>query len=666
MDAGQKKSPVDNKVSRIRNVGIIAHIDAGKTTLTERILYATNEIRCMGEVHEGTTVTDWMPQERERGVSITAAAVSCHWKQFQVNIVDTPGHIDFTAEVERSLSVMDGVIAVFCAVRGVQAQSETVWRRAVRYRLPALAFINKMDRTGADPARVVDEISKRFGVPALPIQLPAGAGEGWCGTYDLVSCTWNGPASQPDSECFRDSVRQARERLIEALADVDDEVMLCYLEGREPAVDRLRRALRKAVIRRKFLPVLFGSALQNAGVECLLDALCQYMPSPLERRMAPESVPSGKASAQVFRVSRGPEGFLAYVRILSGMVTVGTSFVNARCGVLHEVSGVMRVMASSVTHVPSAEMGEIVALTGNWSQLRTGDVLVPEGTEFRPVRMQFPQPVVSMLVEAVGGGTGLPAALKLLAREDPTLRIRQDPATAAWVISGMGEFHLEIIRDRLRMDFGISTRAGKPKVEYVETVQAQADGVGVFEKRLYDGRQLKAEVSLRVAPLARGSGMRTDFSRPEAALPAECVQALRQGVASIVNADSSGCPLTDVIVTVLSASSDAGEAREVSLLNAARLALRNALAKGGRVVLEPVMLVEVNTPSSSSGNVIADLASRKARISSVESAADSFTRIVAQVPLAELFGYASSLRSLSAGRGEVVAEPAEYAPRATL
>lgn len=660
MDNGQKNSPA----SHIRNVGIIAHIDAGKTTLTERILYAANEIRYMGEVHEGTTVTDWMPQERERGISITAAAVSCHWKQWLINIVDTPGHIDFTAEVERSLCVLDGVVAVFCAVRGVQAQSETVWRRAMRYKLPALAFVNKMDRLGAEPEQVVKQMVERLGMPALPVQFPIGTGDGWLGTLDLLSGTWNGPAKEPDLEPYSIDIEIAFDNIVEKLSDYDDEVLKCYLEGTRPSAEQLRRALRKAVIRRKIVPVFFGSSLHNVGVKRLMDAIGLYLPSPVERKSNAET---NGASALVFRVAKGLDGLLAYSRIQSGIVHKGTVLKIARNGAICEVSEVLKVRAADVTPVAEAGEGEIVALTGNWQHLRTGDILLPPDAEAKPVRLQFPQPVVSLLIEAVGAKAAeMASALKLMAREDPTLRVKQETSTASWMISGMGELHLEIIRDRLKMDYGIPTRAGKPRVEYLATIKQMAQGRGTFEKHLYDGKQLNAEVTLQMEPLERGSGMKMDFSKLEAVLPQESIQAIRHGVASIVNGDSFDCPLTDVMVTMLSASSDAGEAREVSLLNAARMAMNDALNKANRVVLEPIMLLEINTPSDTSGNVIADLAARKARISSVESVAENFTRIVAHVPLAELFGYASSLRSLSAGRGEVVAEPAEYAPRATL
>ena len=667
MDANQKISPEDSRLSCIRNVGIIAHIDAGKTTLTERILFATDEIRVMGEVPDGTTVTDWMQQERERGVSIVAAAVTCHWRQCQINIVDTPGHIDFTAEVERSLCVLDGVIAVFCAVRGVQAQSETVWRRAQHFRLPALAFINKMDRLGAEPWRVVRQISESLGVDAVPVQYPIGSGEGWQGTLDLLTGVWNGPAEKPDLKPYGQGIRKCREHLVLALADVDEQVMRCYVEGAEPSAELLRRALRKAVIRRRLLPVFFGSSLHNVGVKRLLDGICLYLPSPLEHRILQDCQANGGAFALVFRVNRHEEGCIAYLRVLSGTVRKGTLFRNARNGVLCSVDEVFRVQAARTTPLEAASQGDIVAIAGSLNRVRTGDVLTPRGAQARLPRLHFPQPVVSILLEACDGKAAeLAAALKLMAGEDPTLRIRQDYATASWQVSGMGEFHLDVVRENLKLNFGIKTLAGKPRVEYVETIQDEARACGLFEKRLYDGRELRAKVEIDVSPLARGAGLRMDFSRPEAALSKECVQAIRQGVASIVNADSAGCPLTDMNVTVLSASSDAGGAEEVSLLNAARMALSQALDKASRVVLEPIMLLDVNTPAASSGNVIADLAARKARISSVESVSDGFTHIVAHVPLAELFGYASSLRSLSAGRGEAVAEPAEYAPRATL
>ena len=670
--------------TQFRNVGIVAHIDAGKTTLTERILFVTNVIRRMGEVQDGTTVTDWLPQERERGISINAASVSCRWKKWTINVVDTPGHIDFTEEVERSLGVMDGVIAVVCAVKGVQAQTETVWRRAARFRLPALAYINKMDREGADPERAVKQISERFSVTAVPLQYPLKTGEDFLGTVDLISrCFTGGGEAVPEDK--RNLVRNelknreieieiAREHLVECLAEVDDTVLGDYLGGRESDEAVLRRAMRRAVVRRRIVPVLFGSSLHNQGVSELLDAVGEYLPAPSERAVQPECTDDGgrecggdAVAAMVFRLCDSPYGRLACVRVFKGCIESGMALNDSRTGEAKVVKSVLNIFASELEETAKGDEGAIVALSGDWSRTRTGDFLATAGIHVKAQRLHFPQPVVSVNVEATDsdGEMRMEQVLRSILRDTPTIQAHRIPGTRGWTFSGMGELQIEVLLETLGNEYGIRTKAGEPRVEYRCTVQHIASGEGVFEKRFPNGVEVSAGVEVKVEPLEQGKGCKEDFDCLKDGLPENLARSVRQGVMNIVNAENSGFPMTDMKVTVLRVFSLKGEMLEPALVTAAKTAVENAIASAGRCVLEPVMKLEVNTTSDTLGNVLADLNSRHANVLQVESLAVGLSRIVALAPLAEIFGYASSLRSLSAGRGEVVAEPASYQVRAT-
>ena len=670
--------------TQFRNVGIVAHIDAGKTTLTERILFVTNVIRRMGEVQDGTTVTDWLPQERERGISINAASVSCRWKRWTINVVDTPGHIDFTEEVERSLSVMDGVIAVVCAVKGVQAQTESVWRRAARFRLPALAYINKMDREGADPERAVKQIAERFSVTAVPLQYPLGTGEDFLGTVDLISRRFTGGGDSLSNGIGDRAAREltnheieieiAREHLVECLAEVDDTVLGDYLAGRDSDEAILRRAMRRAVVRRRIVPVLFGSSLHNQGVAELLDAVGEYLPSPSERSAQPEYTDGTGAdclgdgvAAMVFRLCESQYGRLACVRVFRGTIQAGETLRDTRTGEAKMVRKVWSILASDLEAAECGETGAIVALEGDWSRTRTGDFLASDGICVKFQRLHFPQPVVSVNVEAadIDGESRLEHVLKTLLRDSPTIQAHRIPGTRGWTFSGMGELQIEVLLTTLEKEYGISTKAGEPRVEYRCTIQHSAHGEGLFEKRFPNGVEVSAGVEVEVEPLEQGKGCKENFDCLKDALPENLARSVRQGVMNIVNAENSGFPMTDMKVTVLRVFSLKGDALEPALVTAAKAAVENAVAAGGCCVLEPVMKLEVNTPSDTLGNVLADLNSRHANVLQVESLTVGLSRIVALAPLAEIFGYASSLRSLSAGRGEVVAEPASYQVRAT-
>ena len=654
----------------IRNVGIVAHVDAGKTTLTEHILYATKVIRYMGEVQDGTTVTDWTPEERERGISINAAAVNCRWKQWHINLVDTPGHIDFTAEVERTLCVMDGIVELFCAVKGVQAQSETVWCSAERYKLPALAYVNKMDREGADPDRVVKQIAERLRTTALPIQLPVGSGDGFKGTVDLLTGERNGDMHGVDRETLELEVQLARDHLVESLAEVDDQVLADYLANRSPSAETLRRALRRAVAGRRIVPVLFGSSLHNQGVTQLLDAIGLYLPNPQERAKGRGA--KAEAGLLVFRIVSNPTyGRLAYARIFGGGISSGQILVNARNHLRKRIEGILKIQAAEVEETEAVVPGEIVALQGNWSKTALGDFLVsPALAEsgkdaaafFGVPRPRFPMPVFSINMEAKlrEKDLELAKAVKRLRAEIPTLNVKPVEGSVGWRFSGMGELHLQVIRDRLKSEFGIETLVGEPTVEYRDSISSDAKEEFCFEKRFPNGVEISASVEVQVQKLESGQGLELDFAPLRGRLQENLIAAVRQGVMNVVNAEGSGFPMTDMRVTVLSASSKAGDAGEPALLTAAVGAMKNALARAGRRTLEPVMKLEINTPGDTLGSVIADLNARHGNVTQIETQANGVLRIVALAPLAELFGYASSLRSMSAGRGEVVAELDSY------
>ncbi|MBR5026285.1 MAG: GTP-binding protein, partial [Victivallales bacterium] len=495
----------------LRNLGIIAHIDAGKTTLTERILRRTGEIRYCGEVHEGTTVTDWLPQEREHGISILSASVVCQWRDVRINVVDTPGHVDFTAEVERVLRVLDGAVAVFCGIRGVQAQSETVWRQANRHRIPMLAFVNKLDREGASYERVVRQIAQRFHVAAVAMQVPLNAENGFNGMVDILTGRCVG-CENPDADFRNDErVKAARTHLAECLAETDDEVMTDYLSDKESDEATLRRALRKAVLNRSLLPVFGGSAAKDIGVDALLDAVRDYLPSPSEsNRKKLDGI-----GMLVFKVYP-PEVFgemLYCVRLYGGHVGTGTRLLNPRNGTMCEVGTVYRMRASQLDPIEGADNGDIVALTGLGADVLTGDTLCDSSSMAVLERMTFPEPVVSITMEGRGSTDSetLGKALKAFCLEDPTLRTSYGPAPGQWTLAGMGELHLAIVQERLKGDFGIDVTAGKPQVSYRKTVQGSGHGRCEFEKRLPDGRTMGAMVEIEVEALSRGEGLQMDL-----------------------------------------------------------------------------------------------------------------------------------------------------------
>ncbi|MBR6470826.1 MAG: GTP-binding protein [Victivallales bacterium] len=666
----------------IRNFGIIAHIDAGKTTLTERILLETGAVRISGAVDEGTTVSDYLLQERERGISIVSSALTCHWREWQFNLIDTPGHIDFTAEVERSLRVMDSVIAVFCGLRGVQAQSEMVWRRARRYGLPALTFVNKLDREGADFDAVVAQMSKLLGdTRPLVLTRPLPNGKG---VLDVLSGSLlPGSCETPSAEF----AQAARAELVEQLAEVDEELLRHFVNDEAIPEARLLDAIRRQTLRLAVVPVFAGSAATGLGVPRLLDAIGEFLPNPAERlasgvgkRFFPVSrerlrMESGRdcLAATVVKVVRAEwPGDYAVVRLYSGKLFPGQRLRDMNRPLTGEVGAVWRLNAAEVSELPEAASGEIVGFSladgAPLPSFCAGDTLIEEGgPELRLARMHFPEPVVSEVFAPATGADRerLAAALAALVEEDPTLRVRKGPLEGQFTVSGLGELHLQIVQERLRSEHRILVRTGQPQVAYRATVAQAVRLKGEFIRQLSPTVTIQAAVELALEPLPPGTGIQVDFPcRESADLPADCLQAIEQAVDEVVTAGSpSGYPMTDTRITVLEGSTTQAEPSEPAFLTAARNTLGDALAQAREVVLEPVMRIEVSVPQEQVGAVMSDLTARRGRIELLDSLAMGSARVVAMVPLAEVLNYASSLRSLTGGRAEFTAEPACYQPR---
>ncbi|NLF15780.1 MAG: elongation factor G [Lentisphaerae bacterium] len=668
-------------LERVRTIGIMAHIDAGKTTLTERILYCTGVNACMGEVHEGTAVMDWMIQERERGISITSAATVCPWQGHQVSIIDTPGHVDFTAEVERSLRVLDGAVAVFCGVRGVQPQSESVWRQARRHGIPVVAFVNKLDRPGASMDRVLDSMRERLHATPLAIQVPVGSEGGFEGIVDVITrrthlFSESGAAVAADLPAAAVSaVASARSLLIECLAETDDVIMARFLNDEEPTAEELRAALRRATLSGQVVPVTCGSALRNQGVSALLDAVVSYLPSPLDvRQVAGVEPESGRPvvraigdaepfSALAFKtVGDAPGGRLTYMRVYSGTARPGMSVRNARTGTVERIAGVLQIHANMAEERSEAFSGDIAAVTGLSVDTHSGDTLCAPEAPIALNAIRFPEPVVSVAIEArqAGDSERLHSALRELALDDPTLRVHTDGYTGQTLLAGMGELHLDIIRDRLERDFGVAVRVGRPRVSYRQTVRGPAAATMTFVRQMGSARQY-AVIGLEIEPRPQGHGVSVELDLSEERLPAVFHNAVEAGLREAADSGIDGdLPLTDCHVRVCDGSYDATDSSDLAFRAAATLALNDAVRKAGVVVLEPVMAVEVLTPPECLGDVIGDLASRHGRITEVDSLACGSARVVARVALAELFGYATALRSLTRGRADVAAEPSHY------
>ncbi|MCS7171157.1 MAG: elongation factor G [Aquificaceae bacterium] len=668
-------------IERLRNIGIVAHIDAGKTTTTERVLYYTGKTYKIGEVHEGAATMDWMPQERERGITITAATTACYWKDHQINIIDTPGHVDFSVEVVRSMKVLDGIIFIFSAVEGVQPQSEANWRWADRFNVPRIAFINKLDRLGADFYRVFGEIERKLSIKPVAVQIPVGAEENFKGVVDLMemkAIIWLEETLGAKFEVvdipsdYLDKAQEWRAKMVEAIVEKDDELMMRYLEGEEVATEDLKRVLRKATINRELVPVLCGSAFKNKGVQPLLDAVLDYLPSPLdvppvhginpktgqeeERRPFDEE----PFCAYAFKVMSDPyAGQLTYFRVFSGKVTAGSYVYNATKDKKERVGRLLLMHANSREDVQEASAGEIVAAVG--MDAATGDTLCDEKFPILLEKLEFPEPVISMAIEpkTKKDQEKLSQVLNRFMKEDPTFKASADPETGQTLIHGMGELHLEIIVDRMKREYGIEVNVGKPQVAYKETIRGKATAEGKFIRQT-GGRGQYGHAIIEIEPLERGQGFVFENAIVGGIIPKEFIPAVEEGIKEAMqNGVLAGYPVVDVKVRLFDGSYHEVDSSEMAFKIAGSLAFKDAAKKAGLVLLEPIMEVEVETPEDYVGDVIGDLNSRRGKIMGMENKG-IITAIRAYVPLAEMFGYATTLRSLTQGRGTFIMKFSHY------
>ena len=671
---------------KTRNIGIMAHIDAGKTTTTERVLFYTGRTHKMGEVHDGAATMDWMAQEQERGITITSAATRCAWNDHVINIIDTPGHVDFTAEVERSLRVLDGAVAVFCAVGGVEPQSETVWRQAEKYGVPRLVFVNKMDRTGADFQRVVNEVRERLAANPLMLQLPIGAEENFAGMVDLVTMkarVFDDPmgasyreAEVPDN--LKDEANDLREKLFDTLSMFDDSLVEKYLEGEEISPEEIRAAIRQGTICGEFVPVVCGSAFRNKGVQLLLDAIVDYLPSPLEippvqavlsdedlelGRKPEERAPSDEdpLCALTFKVMTDPYvGQLVFIRVYSGVLKSGSSVLNTITGKQERVGRLMRMHANKREEIQEAHAGDIVAALGI-KQAKTGHTLCAPSHPILLESINFPEPVISIAIEpkTKSDQDKLGNALARLSDEDPTFRVRSDEETAQTILSGMGELHLEILVDRLFREFALEASVGKPQVAYRETIRAEATARGRFVRQS-GGRGQFGDVEIAIRPLAPGGGFQFVNKIVGGVIPREYIPAVENGVREAMeNGVLAGYPLLDIEVTLFDGSFHQVDSSEVAFKIAGSMAFREAAKKAKPVLLEPIMDMEVVCPSDFLGDVMGDLTSRRGRIREMDDRAGAKV-VNASVPLSEMFGYATDVRSMTQGRATYTMQFGRY------
>ena len=673
-----------NKLDNIRNIGIIAHIDAGKTTVTERVLYYTGHTHRLGSVDEGTTVTDFMPQERERGITIQSAAITCTWHDHHINIIDTPGHIDFTAEVQRSLRVLDGGVVVFDGVAGVEPQSETVWHQADRYGVPRICFVNKMDRVGADYWRTIGTIAKRLGANPVAVQMPIGAEADFCGVVDLIEerailfcdVEHTDPRVTAVPEELRAEVARRREEMIEKLAETEDDLAIRYLEGDEFSSAELKAVLRQATIDGQVVPVLCGTALRNKGVQLLLDAVVDYLPSPQDVPAMPgmnlvtEEVvsctadPAAPTAALIFKITTDPYmGRLAYFRVYSGAVRRGDTLLNTTTGQRERIGRLVRMHADRREEVDEIRAGDIGAVLGLKSST-TGETLSDESLPVALEQITFPAPVIELAIEphTKADQDKLGLALQRLLEEDPTLKIRQDDRLGQTVLAGMGELHLDVVLDRLRREFSVGTKVGRPQVAYYETITRSARAEGRLVKQT-GGRGQFAVVELEVEPLPSGTGFVFENKVVGGAVPRQFISSVEAGIREGMSRGVlSEHPMVDIKVTLLDGKSHDVDSSERAFATAASMGLRKAVSQAGPILLEPIMHVEVVAPDDYTGDVIGDLSARTASITGIESRNGSGQSIQADVPLAAMFGYATALRSRTQGRGTFMMEFDHYAP----
>jgi elongation factor G len=666
----------------MRNIGIMAHIDAGKTTTTERILYYTKKVHRLGEVHEGTAVMDWMPQEQERGITITAAATTCFWKDCRINIIDTPGHVDFTIEVERSLRVLDGAVAVFCAVGGVEPQSETVWRQADKYHVPRVAYVNKMDRVGADFSAVVAEVREKLKANPVPVQLPIGAEDKFSGVVDLIknkAYLWHGGSGDSFDvgeipADMKDAVAEARSFLLDQITAFDDVLAEKFIMEQPISEAEIVEALRKGTISSKLVPVVCGASFKNVGVQPLLDAVVAYLPSPLdlpavkghdlsnyEKILERKAADEEPFSALAFKIASDSfSGVLTFIRVYSGKLEVGKAVHNPGKSKKEKISKLLLMHANKREEIQSISTGEIAAAIG----LRftsTGDTLCDESAPILLEKMDFPEPVISMAIEpkTQADADKLKKSLDVLALEDPTFRVTSNEDTGQMLISGMGELHLEIIKDRLFREFRVDANVGSPQVSYRESISQEADG-DAFVERLIAGKNHFGHCVLKVSPRSRGAGFEFENKASPAKVPEKYIGSVKQGVIEALDAGVfAGFPTVDIRVVLVDGSFREAESSEIAFKIASTLAFRNACEKAKPVLLEPIMSCEIVTPDECMGEIIGDLNGRRGRVLSMNPRS-GVQVIKSEVPLKEMFGYSTRLRSMSQGRASYTMEPARY------
>lgn len=684
-------------LEKTRNIGICAHIDAGKTTLTERILFYTGVIHKMGEVHEGTATTDWMEQERERGITITAAAITCFWKQkkeeaiykafedqeMRINIIDTPGHVDFTAEVERSMRVLDGAIAVFCGVAGVQPQSETVWRQATKYGVPRIAFVNKMDRTGADFDNAVTEMRTKLGANPVPILIPIGSEENLQGQIDVVNqkaviyddASSMGATYRVDEipADLKEKAKTALTYLIEKIADSDEQIAELFLEEKPISIEQIKSALRRATIANKIVPVVGGSAFKHKGVQYLVDAVIDYLPNPLdvpeihgvdpdtEEEIAVRSDDNAHFASLAFKLWSDPfVGKLVFFRVYSGTLKKGDTVYNARTRKTDRISRIIRLMADKREEVDEAFSGDIAAIVG-LKNVTTGDTLCSEDHPIHLEPPTFPEPVISMAIEpkTKADRERMGEGLSRLAEEDPTFRVFTDVETGQTIVAGMGELHLEIIRDRLLREFKVEANSGAPQIAYRETITKPADGEGKLIKQS-GGRGQYGHVVIKIEPNEQGKGLEIENKIVGGAIPKEYIGPSIKGLEEAVNNGVvAGYPVVDVKVQIVDGSFHEVDSNELAFKMAAIFSLKDALKKAGSILLEPIMKVECITPEEYQGDILGDINRRRGKIINIETKQTGCI-VRADVPLSEMFGYSTAIRSLSKGRASYSMEPSHF------
>ncbi len=673
--------PRQYSLENTRNIGIMAHIDAGKTTTTERILFYTGRTYKLGETHEGTATMDWMEQEQERGITITSAATTCFWKERRINIIDTPGHVDFTVEVERSLRVLDGAVTVLCAKGGVEPQTETVWRQADKYNVPRMVYVNKMDITGANFYNVLNMIHDRLKCNAVPIQLPIGAEADFCGLVDLIGMKalifkddlGKEVSVEPIPEDMRDLAEEYREKLLDAVSEQDDEIMELYLMGEEIPEDKIRTAIRKATIAVEMMPVVCGTSYRNKGVQELLDAIVEFMPSPLDKkgiagvnpkteeedfRPADDSAPF---SALAFKIATDPYvGKLCFFRVYSGKVEKGTTVLNSTKGTRERLGRILLMHANHREEVECVYSGDIAAVVAV-KNTTTGDTFCDEKNPIILESMEFPEPVIRVAIEpkTKAGQEKMGIALLKLAEEDPTFKTYTDTETGQTIIAGMGELHLEIIVDRLLREFRVEANVGAPQVAYKETIHGTAD-VDTKYARQSGGKGQYGHVKLRVEPNESGKGYEFINAVTGGAIPKEYIPAVDQGIQGAMQAGVlAGFPVVDVKVTLYDGSYHEVDSSELAFKIAGSMAFKEACRKAQPVVLEPIMKVSVIVPEEYMGDVMGDISGRRGNILGMEPRNGS-TQVDANVPLSQMFGYATDLRSRTQGRGQYAMEPSHY------